>query len=457
MVVFAGPMANLVLPVFIYFIFFAGHTELPAAVVGDVITASPAAQAGIVPGDRLLSLDGDDIRYFEDLERRVQSNPGRELRLRIRRGNREFERFVVPVQKISRKRDGTKEILGSVGITWAPFLPQIGVIDKDSPAGRAGLRTGDLIISIDGRDVPNWSQLQEAFEKDSRRRNVAYFRGTSVPGIRNVSLLEAGLVAIDPQVSLDQRGNRTIITGFAPAEMVVASVVPMSPADLAGLRPGDLITTLDDQPMRHWMLLDQELQRRPDHTWKVGWLRASNSGEVISMSASLKQQLRRTTDEYGNPTDKLVFGAHSNYQRSSNEMIAIDGRFGYATLRAVARTGETIAALTSGFFTILRGQAPHEAMGGPMMMFRAASVSGSKGWDDFLLMIALLSVSVGLLNLLPIPTLDGGHLLLFAVEAFRGKALSPRARDRISVIGLSMVGLIIILAVKNDVTRFVFQ
>src|SRR5690606_38303366 len=114
----------------------------------------------------------------------------------------------------------------------------------------------------------------------------------------------------------------------------------------------------------------------------------------------------------GNTVERLVFGARSDFQRGRGELASMDGRFGYAISRAVGRTGESIDAMASGFWSILRGKDLRESVGGPLMMYRVASVSGRKGWDSFLLMISLISVNLGLINLLPVPVLDGGHLLV---------------------------------------------
>src|SRR5437764_1465433 len=93
-IVFAGPFANLVLPVIIYFVFFAGHSVLPAAVIGDVLDGGAAARAGLLPGDRVLEIDGKAVRYWEDIEAAVRSSPGTELHLRVARNGKVFERYL---------------------------------------------------------------------------------------------------------------------------------------------------------------------------------------------------------------------------------------------------------------------------------------------------------------------------------------------------------------------------
>lgn len=455
-IVFAGPAANLVLPVIIYFVFFAGHTMLPAAVIGDVLDGGAAARAGLEPGDRVLEIDGTTMRYWEEIEDAVRSAPGKELHLRIQRNGKVFERYVTPLEETVRSRDGRVSVQGRIGITHPPFVPLVGVIDGQSPAARSGLRTGDLIISVDGQPVRNWSDVKRILGRFARRTSIVYFRGTEVPGVPQVQLLAAGFADLVPETQVDATLKRQTYTGLEHAEMFVAQVDPGSPADTAGLQPGDLIVALDGKPVIHWLDLDQRLQAEPNKTFRITWKRAIAGGKTETLTAELTQVWRKQLDDYKHTVSRLVFGARNDVDRGRGAMIAIDGRFGYALEKALERTGETISTMTSGFGQILAGDSPGEALGGPLMMYRVASVSGNQGWDSFLLMLALISVNLGLINLLPIPMLDGGHLLVFAVEGARRRPLSQKAKERIQLVGLIIVGLITILALRNDVMRFFF-
>ncbi len=454
-IVFAGPAANLMLPVIIYFVFFAGHSMLPAAVVGDVLEGGAAFRAGIEPGDRVLEIDGRAVRYWEEIENAVRRSPGKELQLRISRNGKTFERYLTPIEDTVRRRDGQINVQGRVGITHAPFVPLVGVIDGQSPAARAGLRTGDLIISVDGQAVRNWSDVQHHLGKVARRTSIVYFRGTEIPGVPQIELLGAGFADLVPETQVDPTLNRQTYIGLEHAEMFVAHVDAGSPADGAGLRPGDLVSTLDGKPVAHWLDLDQRLQAEPNKTFKLTWKREL-AGKTETMSAELTQVWRKQLDEYDHTVSRLVFGARNDVDRGTGATVAIDGRFGYAMSKALQRTGETISAMTSGFFQILSGDTS-ASPGGPLSMFQAASVSGNQGWDSFFLMIALVSVNLGLINLLPIPMLDGGHLLVFAIEAVRRRQLSPRTRERIQLGGLILIGVITVLALRNDVMRFFFR
>jgi regulator of sigma E protease len=335
---------------------------------------------------------------------------------------------------------------GRIGVRYTPFIPLVGVIDAQSPAARAGLRTHDLVISIDGRPVRNWSDLQRHLGKLARRSNIVYFRGNELPGVPQIELLSPGFADLVPETQVDAKLARQTYTGIEHAEMFVARVDPGSPADSAGLRPGDLIVALDDRPVIHWIDLDQRLQAEPQRTFKLTWKRAAPGNKTESSTAELTQVWRNQLDDYKHTVTRLVFGAHNDVDRGTGALTPIDGRFGYAFGKALERTGETISTVVTGFFQVL-------SLGGPWTIY--SLVSGNHGWDSFLLMLALISINLGLINLLPIPMLDGGHLLVFAIEGARRRALSPRARERIQLAGLIAIGLITVLALGNDLVRYV--
>ena len=450
-VVFAGPAANFLLPVVIYFVAFAGESERPAAVVGDVVAGSPAARAGFEPGDRILSIGGDGVRYWEEVEEAVDRGVGQQLRFRLRRSGRTLERDVAPVEVAATGPDGRRTRSGWIGVSHAPFPPQVGVLDPASPAGRAELETGDIIASVDGLPVTTWTELRRAMSGGPRRMTVTYLRPAPAFGLGAVVYEPRQTSLVSEQV-IGEDGRRRVEHGLDPVDLFAHRVVPGSPAHRAGLRPGDLLTSLDGEPIPHWLVLERRLRAHPERAFQIGWRRP---GQPEPLTATIRQERRPHTDELGHRDDLFVFGVEPRFERGSGEMAPIDGRLTYAASRAVERTVEAIGVMASGLGSILRGKSPSDEIGGPIMMFQAAAVSGRQGWETLFFMIALVSISVGLINLLPIPVLDGGHLVVFAVEAVRGRPLTARTRDRITLCGLAVVGLITVLALHNDLVRYV--
>ena len=210
------------------------------------------------------------------------------------------------------------------------------MIDGQSPAAHAGLRTRDLIISVDGQPVRNWSDVQRHLGRFARRTSIVYFRGTEVPGVPQIELLGAGFADLVPETQVTATLERQTYTGLEHAEMFVAHVDPGSPADGAGLKPGDLVIALDDKPVAHWIDLDQRLQAEPDKTFKLTWKRAAAAARPRRSRPSVTQVWRKQLDEYDHTVSRLVFGARNDVDRGSGAMVPIDGRFGYAMSKALA-------------------------------------------------------------------------------------------------------------------------
>jgi regulator of sigma E protease len=451
-VVFAGPAANVLCAFAIYFSLFAGQRELPAAVIGDVIAGGPAALAGVRPGDRVVAINGRRVRYWEELEERVDAGAGKPLRFELWRDGRAVWAFVTPASQVLRGRAGEQMQQGLIGVTQAPRAAQIGVLDAASPAARAGLRTGDRVIAVNGRPVDGFDELLAELGRGGLRAQIAYLRPRRANlGFADLAVAEAGLA----DLVHERHGARD--AGIAPAELFVATVEPGSPAAAAGLRRGDAIVALDGTPVAHWLLLEQALLAAPDREHRLAWLRARPGGGVERQEGALRQERRHAVDEYGQRHQAIVFGARNDVWTGAGALVPVEGRLGRAAGQALERTGETIGLVARAFVGLLRGELPHETVGGPIMVYRMASVSGAKGWDAFLLMLALVSINLGLINLLPIPALDGGHLVVFAVEGLRRRQLSPRARDGVAMAGAVLLVSLTVLALRNDIVRYLLR
>ena len=457
-VVFAGPLANLLLPVIIYFSLFIGQTELPAAVIGDVIDSSPAYQAGIRAGDRVVAIDGDEVRYWEEVERAIRSGIDRELRLKLERDGKTFERYIEPTAVTRRGFDGRVVRVGVIGITHAPFLPQVGVVESGSLAARSGLRSGDTIIAIDGRRVDSVDDLERALARlrdRSGRLHISALRPTQgLPGV-DLYAAESVEIFVNAGVALDgDAGDDPLAAfGLVSSDLVVREVEPGSPAAEIGLTPGSVIELAGGKPVAHWLDLERRLENRGTEPIELVW--RDNTG--TRRTGELVQRLQSVPDEFGQSAEVLVFGARSHYARGRGATLPIQDRFRYAARKGFERTGEAISVVGSAFWSILRGRNPADELGGPIVVYRAAAVSGERGWVSFLLIIALISISVGLINILPIPVLDGGHVLIFALEAIRGSRLSARALSRLTIAGYTVVGGFTALAIGTDVFRFLVQ
>jgi regulator of sigma E protease len=438
-IVVAGPAFNLLLPL------------LPP-IIGSVLPNLPAAEAGLAPGDRVETVDGKQIRYWEDLERVIADSLGHTLRFGIRRGSDAEERDVTPVRI---ERSGTlrhKETVGWIGVSPRFHLPEIGVLDPNSPAAQAGLKTFDFVTSINGTAVATWAEFAAAVEHaGASPLRISYLRGgySAVP-FAHIEIQRPASAVVIPVAVFDGAGHRRYETGLTSAELFVFSVEPGSPADQIGIRRGDQILELDGQPLPHWDLLRQRLAVNPQGTFKISWV--SPGGQ--KHEASFRQEVRSELDAYRQEEERLVFGAMNRLAWKTEPPVPVRNRFGYAVTHSFERTGNIILTMTYGFVEIVRGRVPLSTLGGPIMIGYVAGVAAEQGFDQYLWLMAVISVNLALLNFLPVPILDGGLLMFFTIELFKRRPPSVRARQIASYVGLVIVATLMLFALRNDVVRY---
>jgi regulator of sigma E protease len=451
-IIVAGPIFNLLLPVGIYFVHYMGQKTLLSPTIGTVIAGLPADKAGLLPGDRVETVDGAAVRYWEELEDSIARSPGKTMRFGIRRGNQAEERDVTTATTVRKGPLNSNETVGWIGVSPRFQLPEIGIIDLTSPAAQAGLRTFDYVISVNGSPVSHWAEFERAVQRaGASPLRITYLRGThSVLPFVHVEIQEPGSAVVIPQPVLDPAGGRRLQTGIMTSELFVYSVEPGSPADRIGLRRGDQLLELDGEPILHWNLLGQRLAAGPDRTFNLTW--ASPGG--VRHQASFKQEVRSEMDAYRQEAQRLVFGATNCFAWKTADPVPVKNRLFYSLGHSLARTGEIVQFTVLGFVQILSGEMSPQSLGGFLSIGYAAGVAAEQGLAQYLWLMALLSINIGLLNFLPIPILDGGLLLFFTIELFKRRPPSPRARAITTYIGVVVVALLVLFALKNDVVRF---
>ncbi len=441
----AGPLANLLLPILVYFFFFLQHTTLTPAVIGTVVAGSAADQAGLVQGDRIVAIDDRDIRSWKDMSQRVAESPGIDLKVQIERDGKRLDRTVTPAKKLSRNALGVSAPVGRLGVLAAFYAPQIGIIDPRSPAYLEGLRSGDTITSINGEPVRTVEELQRMLEGtgDGLVR-LTYLRATPVPAPLGTLLwYESAHAQLLP-------GKDGSGTGILPANGFVRSVEAGSPADRAGLQAGDRILSIDGAETKQWEVLAEVLAQRRLEPVE---LQVQNLGQA-PRSVTLQLEIRTWRDIYQQDRQDLWFGAEPFAKIYTSEPEPIRGRFTYALGSAVEETGAVISMMWTTLVQMLTFERGVDELSSVVGLFKVAGTAAEQGPSEFLLLVALLSVNLGFVNLLPIPILDGGHLLFFTVEAIRRRPLGQRAREIASAIGLVVILLLLLVAARNDIMRY---
>ncbi|MCA9688074.1 MAG: RIP metalloprotease RseP [Myxococcales bacterium] len=442
----AGPAFNLLLPLLLYGAFFLGHTKVPPPVIGTVLDDSAAAAAGLAPGDRVVAIADDDIHSWREIQEYVRDAPDQELLFELDRDGRRIDRYVTPRRELHESALGEPETRGLLGVfPWA-YAPQIGVVDLRSAAHQEGLRTGDIITSINGEPITTVEDL----ERELGHGGDAAMRLTYLRARSSADPLATYLWYESHHAQLLPRKQGEEQTGILPANTFIREVAPDSPAARAGLRSGDRVLALDSTQFTRWETLDVRLERIGERPFT---LRVQSPGEP-PRDVTLQQEIRTYVDIYRQERRYLWFGARPYASRRIPPSEPIRGRFSYALRSAVEETTAMFTMMWTSLRQLVTLERGVEELSSVVGIFNVAGTAAERGPGEFLLLMALLSMNLGFINLLPIPILDGGHLLFFTIEAVRRRPLSQRAREVASVIGLIIVLALLVVALRNDIVRY---
>jgi regulator of sigma E protease len=238
-------------------------------------------------------------------------------------------------------------------------------------------------------------------------------------------------------------------TGILSANTFVRAVEPGSPAERAGLRPGDRVLSVDGVPLQQWVSFGDVLQK-VDQPVKLS---VQSLGEP-PRETTLALETRKWRDIYEADHEEVWFGASPYAKIHYSEQEPIRGRFTYALDAAVDATGAAMSATWTILVQLVTFERSVGEISGVIGIFSVAGTAVEQGPGQFLELLALLSVNLGFVNLLPIPVLDGGHLLFFTVEAVRRRPMGQRAREIASAIGLVIIILLLFVAARNDIIRY---
>ena len=238
--------------------------------------------------------------------------------------------------------------------------------------------------------------------------------------------------------------------GRPVTDPLIADVQPGGAAALAGFEKGDIIVSIDGQPIRNFADVPRIVAPNPGRELLFV---VDRHGQQVSIPVT--PQLEKRTDQFGNEQEIGFIGIVNDTEESNFRVEKM------GPLQAIyAAFGETwyIIARTLGYlYDIVTGYQSADQLGGPIRIAKVSGDVASLGPTALINLAALLSVSIGLLNLFPIPMLDGGHLVYYAIEAIRGRPLSPNAQEIGFRIGLALVLMLMVFATWNDLTQIVFR
>lgn len=322
--------------------------------------------------------------------------------------------------------------------------PVIGAVESGSLAASAGLVAGQEIVSIDGKPTSGWSAVnlqlvRRLGESGSLRVGVRDDGGTLER--QHEIRLNQWLKGADEPDPIQSLGLRPWRPEVSP---VLAEIDPKGPAAAAGLKSGDKLLALDGVALGDWQQVVDAVRARPDA--KVQ-LRIERDGAQLELPVTLARKGE------GQASGGYLGAGVKGAEWPANMLREVS----YGPLEAVgeglSRTWNMSVLTLESLKKMLFGELSVKNLSGPITIAKVAGASAQSGVGDFLNFLAYLSISLGVLNLLPIPVLDGGHLLFYLIEWARGRPLSDRVQGWGVQIGISLVIGVMLLALINDLGR----
>ena len=339
----------------------------------------------------------------------------------------------------------------AVVLFWILFLPaqeqlntRVGQVLPNTPAATVHMQAGDKVTAIDGTAVTTWEKL-----------NYALVNRVGETGHIQVQVERDGQ---PKQFSLpiqnylkDQSKSPLDSLGFLPYRPhIPARVTALSDDGAAirqGMKVGDQIVKINGQTMKDWFDVVQVVQASPGKLLKIDVLRAQQVVHLEIMPQAKRDNMGQVSGVLGVQSQPGKINVPAEYKQTIQ----------YTPLEAltvaVDKTGQLSSMILNSMVKMVRGLIGLDNLSGPITIAKVAGQSAEMGWQTFISFMALMSVSLGILNLLPIPMLDGGHLVYYFIELIRGKPVSEQIQLVGLKIGMVLLGSMMILALFNDFMR----
>lgn len=323
----------------------------------------------------------------------------------------------------------------------AYFLPVLGSPEKDSPAAKAGILAGDRVQKLDGQPIQRWDEVEAAIRNSGGKslalafaREGRTFEATLTPR----ALTTRDIFGQDVEVW--DLGLRLLM----PSK--IGQVLPGQPAQEAGLKSGDRVVALDGTPLREWDQMAKTIHASPGRPIRLTVERNGQTLEVTVTPRASRQQGPNGEEEIG----LIGIGPASESQYRPLDPIS-------AFAAGVSKTVDLSVLVVQGFVKLVQAKISPKTIGGPILIVQMTGEVAQRGLMELLSFTALLSINLAILNLLPVPILDGGHLLFAGIEWLRGKPVSLKKREIAQQVGMVLLIALMVFAFYNDIFRWLGQ
>jgi regulator of sigma E protease len=438
LIVLAGPFSNFLLAVIIFSIVFVYGVPNLAPVVGIVQPGSAAQIAGITTGDRITSIDGRKINYWTQIEKIVQDSKGREITITASRGAEEQTFTARPVLSSIKNIFGKEEPLYRLGIApMSNIVAAVGEVTEGSAAAEAGIIKGDAIISINNREITYWDEIRPAVSSsEGRELHVVVRRGEEDKGFILKPKLSREKNLIGQEVDVYLIG----IQAAGSIHTVVGEIKPGTPAQKAGFLAGDKIISVTGKKVFSWEDIEKSLEHPRASAVPFEVLRA---GKITTLTLEREPEIRGAVK---NQTAAIGLNPETGEAIERKNPAA-------AVVSSLARTWEFSKLTVVVVIKMIEGVVSPRTLGGPIFIAQTAGKQAREGVVNFIIFMAVLSINLGVINLFPVPVLDGGHVLFYLYEIVTRRAVPKKVREWSTQIGFVVLLMLMLFVIMIDIER----
>lgn len=341
----------------------------------------------------------------------------------------------------------------AIVLYWGVFVvgtdelrPRVDLTEISSPAQAAGVRAGDLVLAVDDEPVKSWQDLRWVLLRhalDSRQVVLRVRTVDEVETLRTVDL--AGVEIDDGKTDLIARIGLKPWRPLIPA--VVGKLVDGGVAARAGVLIGDEIVAIDNEPVASWSEMVAKVR---ESAGRERVFSISRDGATLAIA-----MVPETSTESGERIGRIGIAVAEPMLGGSSMFAEVRYGIGDGLVKAVRQTWETSVLSLQMIGRMFTGEVSLKNLSGPVTIADYAGQTAQLGWSHYIKFLALISISLGVLNLLPIPVLDGGHLLYYVIEIIKGGPVSERVMEVGQQIGLALLVMLMAFAFYNDINRLI--
>lgn len=447
----AGPVMNLILAYFLFWSLSLIGEQVIAPKLGDLSETSEAYKSEFRSGDRILAVENKPVYRWEDVEEAINQNPNSDLKFKVLRETHEEPMTLVvttskgPSKNIFRKGQDEGQI---EGFDFTSDASVIGVSDPQSLFGKLGFKTGDQIVKINDVKVTTYRSLSDVLLNESSNPDKKIIFEVDRYGLDTTQKMEH--VRIEWDLAKTPLPDRAQKLGFEKPETFIGDVGPKTPAASAGLKVNDQILSINGTPIHSFQDIVSSVSSYKESAAPLEFS-IRRDGQIQSMK--ITPQMTELKSDLGASEKRYTIGVRplkSTYVEYTKwRSPTFLGSFVWAAQKTWQWTHATIMS----FALVVTNEVSPKNLGGFISIGQMAQKSWEAGIDYFLRIMAIISLNLFVLNLLPIPVLDGGHILLFSIEAIRGAPISLRKLEVAQQIGMFFLLSLLAFSLFNDVSR----